>query len=467
MFPAIGLAVIVVLAVAVYISYNANSGLPWESTYELTADVPNADRLSPDDSVRVAGVRVGRVRSVTAMRPRGGDRPFARVRMALETSAGPLPVDSGVSIRSASVLGATYVDLRPGDSKRTMPSGGRLRPAKSSDTVQITDLLGMFDRATGRSIRRTFGELGAGFAGRGTALNATLRSTGHLLAPLSRVNRTLADPSTRLPGFVRGYQSFVAALEPVRGELGGLVAGSGTTFDAMVRPRGALGATLEAAPPAERAATDALDRIRPSLHELAALAPDLRVAAKLLPGALAQANRALTAGVPPLKQTPPVAARLGSTFAAFDALSREPSTDGTLRKSTDMVTAVGSLLDLLTPAQLQCNVIGVYGDTLPTVFGALGTGEGPSVTNVVVASGGAKGESFQNAAPSENVGINSLPNETADECEAGNEIYDGKQHLNNPPGNQRNRTRDTSAPPAALARARQAGLLDKPSGWTP
>src|SRR5213594_2960543 len=107
--PLIGVGVAAVLAVAVFISYSANNGLPWESAYDISADVPNAQRLAVHADVRIAGVRVGQVRALRAMPPVGGDKPFTRLDLALDREAGRVPVDTRIQVRSASVLGATYV----------------------------------------------------------------------------------------------------------------------------------------------------------------------------------------------------------------------------------------------------------------------------------------------------------------------------------------------------------------------
>ena len=53
-----------VVIVAVFLAYNANNGLPFVSTYNLKARVPNANALVKGNEVRIGGVRVGIVKSV-------------------------------------------------------------------------------------------------------------------------------------------------------------------------------------------------------------------------------------------------------------------------------------------------------------------------------------------------------------------------------------------------------------------
>ena len=58
------------MIVAVFLAYNANNGLPFVSTYNLKARVPNADALVKGNEVRIGGARVGVVKSVVPVAAR-------------------------------------------------------------------------------------------------------------------------------------------------------------------------------------------------------------------------------------------------------------------------------------------------------------------------------------------------------------------------------------------------------------
>ena len=60
----VGAVTVLVVIVAVFLAYNANNGLPFVSTYDLKARVPNANALVKGNEVRIGGVRVGVVKSV-------------------------------------------------------------------------------------------------------------------------------------------------------------------------------------------------------------------------------------------------------------------------------------------------------------------------------------------------------------------------------------------------------------------
>jgi ABC-type transporter Mla subunit MlaD len=57
----IGAATVLVVIVAVFLSYNANQGLPFVPTYTIKARVPNAANLVVGNEVRIGGARVGAV----------------------------------------------------------------------------------------------------------------------------------------------------------------------------------------------------------------------------------------------------------------------------------------------------------------------------------------------------------------------------------------------------------------------
>jgi hypothetical protein len=163
--------------------------------------------------------------------------------------------------------------------------------------------------------------------------------------------------------------------------------------------------------------------------------------------------------VRPLRLLPGTADRLRTTLDSLGRLARRPSTSGTLRKGRDTFTALGRTLDVVTPAQVSCNAVSLWAEDFASGFGGLGFGDGPAMASVFITHLGAKNETFQNAVPSSDVAINNLPHENAQECESGNEPYEGHQLLTNPPGLQPTSTRTTRPPAGVRERARAAGLL--------
>jgi virulence factor Mce-like protein len=456
-FGLLGMLTIVVVAAIGWIAYRANFGLPWQNRYEVSAEVPDADRLIGAADVRIGGVLVGEVLAVNAEPGLHGAQPYAKLKLALN-EGGPLPADTTVQVRPESVLGLTYVDLVPGRSRRTIPPGGTLPLSQARPASDLTDLVGIFDRASASSFQRALTGLAYGVAGRGTAINATLGSIDELLPNVTSIAAELASPQTLLGGSLRAYEELAAQLAPVSDQLAGLTRNAAVTMGALAGARTALGAVIDAAPGAESATTLAFTRAAPALNGLARLAVDLRPGGTLLAGAVADLDGAMSAGVAPLREAPAFAGSLHSALDALGGLVRDSSANGSLRKLYDLVLPTEQVLSVLVPAQLYCNLLGPWSQNFGSMWGALGDGQGPALANLVLTTPGARGEELQNARPSLNVAMNPLPYENKSECQSGNEPWTGRQQLNNP-GLTARTSRTTVPPPGVTALAREAGLL--------
>ena len=459
----LGVAAVAAVLVVGLIAYRATSGLPWQGRDHYVVELRNAERLIDAADVRIGGLRVGQVVSAEAA-PGPGGRPVARVEIALEPDVGPLPTDTTAQVRPASVLGLTYVDLVLRRSDRTLAEGGTLPLARSRPSTNLTDLFEVFDRRSARHFQAAVAGLGGGLAGRGPALGAATASTSRLLSPLTRTMSSLAAPATRLPQLVTNLQRAGAAVAPVSERLGGLVTGAAQTFDALARERAALGAAITAAPGAEREVTRAFTAARPALQGLARVAADLRPAARDLPATVREITSTLRTGQPALRALPDLQRPLTGALRALDVLTRDPATDGALRKLADLAHATTGAISAIVPAQVHCNVFSLFTQGFAGTFGTQGTGQGPALASLFLATNGARLEGFQNARPSDNVGMNPLPRLDETECESGNEPWTGRQQLGNPAGRQSTEVRPTAPPPGVRERAAAAGLVTDPEG---
>src|SRR3954453_23333667 len=60
----VGAVTVLVVTVSVFLAYNANRGLPFVPTYDLSLRLPSASNLVRGDEVRAGGFRVGVVDSI-------------------------------------------------------------------------------------------------------------------------------------------------------------------------------------------------------------------------------------------------------------------------------------------------------------------------------------------------------------------------------------------------------------------
>src|SRR3954470_10083783 len=100
----IGAATVLVAIVAVFISYNANQGLPFVPTYKLNVELPNAAKLVKGNEVRAGGFRVGVVDGIHVVRRRiaGEERSLARLDLKLDKKIEPLSTDTRFTVRPRS-----------------------------------------------------------------------------------------------------------------------------------------------------------------------------------------------------------------------------------------------------------------------------------------------------------------------------------------------------------------------------
>jgi phospholipid/cholesterol/gamma-HCH transport system substrate-binding protein len=115
MFVAAGIAALFMLAMKV-----SNLGdLTEESGYELTAEFENIGGLKVRSPVTMAGVRVGRVTSIT-LDPQTFD---AKVTLNMYPQFDNIPLDTSASIYTSGLLGEQYVGLVAGAEDESLQNG--------------------------------------------------------------------------------------------------------------------------------------------------------------------------------------------------------------------------------------------------------------------------------------------------------------------------------------------------------
>ena len=443
----IGAATVLVTVVAVFLAYNANAGLPLVPSYDVNVEVGDAARLTAGNEVRISGRRAGQVRDIIARTTRSG-RPYARLKVRLDQTVDPLPVDSTARVRPRSTLGLKYLELTPGRSKRTVKQGGRLALRQARGRVELDQVLQAFDSESRRDLTSAVADLSTGLAGRGGDVNRMLGDLRPVLNDLVPVAATLADPATELDGMVDGLARATETLSPVAPALADLIVGADTTLRAAEDERPALDATLAAAPETVITATRALDRITPVLDDGAALLEEVRPGTRLLPSAASGLSDLARRGAPVLQRATALGPDLQDTLEAVGRLVDERSTLGSVKRLTAVVARLGPTLRAVNPFQVECNYLGLWtrnasstiseGDELGTWFRFIPIYQPPEIV--------------QSARPAPELHV--TPYGRVDgECETGNEPFEPGQRIGNPPGAQPATTEDT-APPPGLGGAR-------------
>src|SRR5437867_831031 len=99
----VGAITTLIVIVAVFLAYNASNGLPFVPVYRISVELPNAQRLSPNNEVRIGGSRVGVIESIEPERntesgQNGAPPVVAKLNLKLDKSVDPLPADTQVRV---------------------------------------------------------------------------------------------------------------------------------------------------------------------------------------------------------------------------------------------------------------------------------------------------------------------------------------------------------------------------------
>ena len=354
----IGAVTILIAIVAVFVSYQANNGLPFVPTYQLKAEMPNGAKLVKGNEVRAGGFRVGIVKNITSERKtvHGKERAIALLDLNLDKKIQPLSVDSTLSVRPRSALGLKYVELIPGRSKKTFKDGDTIPLSRATpDAPELEDVLSTFPPRTRDDARKSLEGFGDSIAGRGEAINTTIRELEPFTRYLLPVMRNLSSPKTELKGFFPGLGAAAAEVAPVAKVQAEWLSNMATTFAAISRDPEALRETISESPPTLQAATESFRVQTPFLARFAAVSRDLQPGTALLPTTLPLINAALKAGVPAFRETPQLGSDLEDLFRAAEHLGNNPNTLLALRDLRQAVRVAKPALQFVAPYQTVCN----------------------------------------------------------------------------------------------------------------
>jgi phospholipid/cholesterol/gamma-HCH transport system substrate-binding protein len=184
LFIVLGFAALAYLATQTTSVANTHQG----ASYTVQAHFANIGQLKERAPVKIAGVRVGQVRSI-ALDPK---LEAADVTLAIDERYSHIPDDSIATIFTSGLLGDQYVGIEYGSSKKDLAEGGTL--ARTKPAQQLEEMLGKFFGAGGvadnlggsYTLKARFSNVGA------LSVGAPVKMAG---VPIGSVAAVHADPT--------------------------------------------------------------------------------------------------------------------------------------------------------------------------------------------------------------------------------------------------------------------------------
>jgi phospholipid/cholesterol/gamma-HCH transport system substrate-binding protein len=260
-------------------------------SYTVRAIFDDAANIIPGENVKIDGVKVGTVGSVTPT-----PNAKAAVQLRIDNPGfKDFRSDASCTIRPQALIGEKFIDCLPTQPRvegtplppalRVIPNGQegegqRLLPVQNTHSPVDADLLNDINRLPERQrLTLILNELGAGLAGRGSDLHEVLLRADPALQELDKVLAILAGENKVLAQLAVDSDKALAPFAAVRQHVADYIVQSNTLAKATAKHRGALARNLQLFPPFLEQLGPAMDRIGRFAEETTPVFTNLGIAA--------------------------------------------------------------------------------------------------------------------------------------------------------------------------------------------
>jgi phospholipid/cholesterol/gamma-HCH transport system substrate-binding protein len=243
------------------------------ATNGYSAVFADASRIKSGDSVRVAGIRVGTVHSVSL-------RPDKTVVVTFDTDRSVvLTTGTKAAVRYLNLVGDRYLELVDGPgSTRLLPAGSQIPPDRTEPALDLDLLLGglkpVIQGLNPQDVNALTSSLIQVFQGQDATMESLLSKTSsfsnaladngqvveQLIDNLSTVMATLAKDGDKFSGAIDGLEKLITGLSEERDPIGAAIEsldnGTASIADLLTNARPPLAGTV-----------DQLNRVAPLLDQ--------------------------------------------------------------------------------------------------------------------------------------------------------------------------------------------------------
>ncbi|MBJ7329978.1 MAG: MCE family protein [Solirubrobacteraceae bacterium] len=289
----VGIVALLVILVACFFAFRKDN--PLTTSFQLKAVFQTSNGVRPNMPVRIAGVDVGKVKSVGA---KDGDLQAAVITMEINDAGLPIHKDAELKIRPRIFLEGNYfIDLKPGTpSAPDLESGNTVPVTQTATPVQLDQVLTALQQDTREDLQGLLQGFGDGLADKPTeaqdatqdesvrgksaaeALNLSLKDAPAATRGTAVVNSAFVGDGNDVSATIKALDRISRALSGETTTLQNLIVGFNQTASAFADESSALSDAIEELPGTLKTTNNTLTALNK------AFPPTRAFAKEILPG---------------------------------------------------------------------------------------------------------------------------------------------------------------------------------------
>jgi phospholipid/cholesterol/gamma-HCH transport system substrate-binding protein len=246
--------------------------------YRFTAVFPRTLALAEQSDVRISGVNVGHV--ISLEHDKDG---LTHASIEIAGKYAPIPSNMHAILRQKTLLGETYVQLKPeGAGAPSLPDGGQLSKAQVEPAVTLDDILATLDPKTRASFQTWMRSLAEGLGGRGEQINSGFAVIQPFIEDANKLVAISASQEGALRAAIHNTGVVFDSLTAREGQFRGFISNGERTFHAAAEASQEFAEAFRELPAFERNSQTALRSVDSLAADASPLLDQLRPAEEQL-----------------------------------------------------------------------------------------------------------------------------------------------------------------------------------------
>ncbi len=222
--------------------------------YRFTVAFPRTLALAEQSDVRISGVNVGHV--ISLKYDKDGR---AHVMIEVASKYAPIPSNMHAILRQKTLLGETYVQLKPEAVRApTLPDGGELPNAQVETAVTLDDILSALTPETRQAFQVWMQSLAEGLGGRGEEINSSFATLQPFIEDSNKLVTVANSQEGALTASIHNTGVVFDALTAREGQFRGLISNGQRATHALAESSQAFAETWRELPAFQRNSETAL-----------------------------------------------------------------------------------------------------------------------------------------------------------------------------------------------------------------